>query len=350
MKASTSLALIVSAVAITAVNGGSLLAGVLRPRVVDEIWGGVNLTASVLEVYNAISQPTCNATDYCVQLATTVVPTCLKNQGTAGCWCTLHDPIHYCAICMSSPTDNTTNPDQTQAATEGHTNYHRGCSAWQAFLNASAAGSLSTSQPPSTSAPLPTITQDQANTGSSKSTVSTGAIVGIAIGGICFIAVVVAATIIIWKCLKNQADRAARPAVLAGATNEKGPMTMGDPVRVTNYYSGNTDMGDRIPNTPPLPYANHPMSQPMSLQSMYSSGAVAGNMTGGARPDTMFSDSPTMSTRPGSNMRQGSEFGGSSNSGQPLMQGQYQVTNDMSPQRTGISSPPPPWSQQHPQP
>ncbi|KAG9020025.1 hypothetical protein FS837_008656, partial [Tulasnella sp. UAMH 9824] len=275
MKFSTSLALVVGAVAVTSVNGGALLDAVLRPRAVDEIWGNVNITASVLEVYNSISHPTCNATDYCVQLTTNVVPRCLQLQGTAGCWCTLHDPIHYCAICMSNPTDNTTTPDQTQAATEGHANYHKGCAAWQAYLNASAAGSLSTTQPPSTSAPLPTITPDQSNSGSSHSSVSTGAIVGIAIGGVCFLAVVVAATVLIMKCLNNNANRAARPAVIAGGNHEK-QMPMGDPVRVTNYYAG-TDMGDKIPNTPPppmMPYQNQPMmapqhsgSQPMSAHS-----------------------------------------------------------------------------------
>ncbi|KAG8935215.1 hypothetical protein FRC01_005471 [Tulasnella sp. 417] len=142
IKASTSLALIVSAGAIASVNGGPLPAA-LRPRaIVDEIWGNVNITASVLEVYNAISHPTCNATDYCVQLADTVVPRCLQLEGTAGCWCTLHDPVHYCAICMSSPTDNTTTPDQSQAATEGHAHYHLGCVAYQAYLDASTEASV----------------------------------------------------------------------------------------------------------------------------------------------------------------------------------------------------------------
>ncbi|KAG8900429.1 hypothetical protein FRC00_012972, partial [Tulasnella sp. 408] len=202
---------------------------------------------------------------------------------------------------------------------------------------------------------------DQANAGSSKSSVSTGAIVGIAIGGVCFLAVVAAATVLILKCLNNNASREARPAVIAGGNNEK-QMPMGDPVRVTSYYTG-TDMGDKIPNTPPppmMPYQNHPMmapqangSQPMSPHSMYSSGAAVP----GARPDTMFSDAPTMSTRNNAsyqaNMRQGSEFSGSQGSGQPMMQGPYQVSNpnpnDMAPQRAGIASPPPPFSS-HPQP
>ncbi|KAG8937991.1 hypothetical protein FRC00_006324 [Tulasnella sp. 408] len=181
MKLNTSLALVVSAVAVSLVNGGALLDAVLRPRAVDEMWGNVNITASVLEVYNAISHPTCSATDYCVQLATNV----------------------YCAICMSNPTDNTTTPDQTQAATEGHANYHKGCAIWQTYRNAFAARSLSTSQPPTTSAPLPTATQDQSNPGSSKSSVSTGAIVGIVIGGVCFLAVVAAATGFILNTIKS---------------------------------------------------------------------------------------------------------------------------------------------------
>ncbi|KAG8900610.1 hypothetical protein FRC00_012069, partial [Tulasnella sp. 408] len=72
MKGTTCLALIFSAVGITSVNGGSLPDGLLRPRGVDELWGGVNITASVLQVYNAISSPTCNATDACLQLSMNV--------------------------------------------------------------------------------------------------------------------------------------------------------------------------------------------------------------------------------------------------------------------------------------
>ncbi|KIO30431.1 hypothetical protein M407DRAFT_224392 [Tulasnella calospora MUT 4182] len=254
---------------------------------------------------------------------------------------------------MSSPTDNPTDRDQTQAATQGHTNYHRGCSAWQTYLNTSAAGSLSTSQPPSTSALLPTITQDQANNGSNTSNVSTGAIIAIANGGICSIAVAIAATIIIWKCLKNQADGAAGPAVLAGATNEKGNRAMAAPYALPTTTPARTwETGSQTPLLC-LTRTNHEPAHVASVHVLRGL-AVAGNIPGGARPETMFSDSPTMSTRAGSshppNMRQRSEFGGSSNSGRPLLQGQYQVTNDLGPQRAGLSSSPPPWSQEQPQP
>ncbi|KAG9019446.1 hypothetical protein FRB90_002269 [Tulasnella sp. 427] len=349
MKASTALALVVSAVAITSVNGGPFLAAVLRPRAVDEIWGGINITASVLEVYNAISHPTCNATDYCVQLATTVVPTCTRLQGTAGCWCTLHDPIHYCAICMSSPTDNTTTADQTQAATEGHANYHKGCAAWQAYLNASAAGSLSTSAPPSTSAPLATLTPVAQTSSNKSSGVSTGAIVGIAIAGVAFLTLVIAATFLIYRYLQNQAERDRRnaEAAAAAAANEKRQGTM------SGYYGG-SEAGDKHPGTPPLPmmgYQNQgqPMmaplnnqGQPISPQSMYGSGVLPGQR------DSVVTEAPTQgSYYPG--MRQGSQHGGSNTGGQPLVgqPGQYYVQNDVGPgphRTNGLGSPPPPFS------
>ncbi|KAG9042560.1 hypothetical protein FS837_010693 [Tulasnella sp. UAMH 9824] len=89
-------------------------------RGVDEVWGGYNITAAALEIRDSISSPTCNKTESCQEVITTVVPRCLGLQGSAGCWCGLEDPIHYCAICMLNPTDNTTSADQTQRATEGH--------------------------------------------------------------------------------------------------------------------------------------------------------------------------------------------------------------------------------------
>ncbi|KAG8896909.1 hypothetical protein FRC00_005067, partial [Tulasnella sp. 408] len=55
MKPTTSLALVVSAFAVTSVNGSSLLASVLRPRGIDEVWGGFNITAGALEIQSAIS-------------------------------------------------------------------------------------------------------------------------------------------------------------------------------------------------------------------------------------------------------------------------------------------------------
>ncbi|KAG9019447.1 hypothetical protein FRB90_002270 [Tulasnella sp. 427] len=364
MKTSTSLAFVVSAVAITSVNGGSLLASILRPRGFDELWGGFNITAAALEIRDSISSPTCNSTTYCQEFVTEVIPQCMRMQGTAGCWCTLHDPLHYCAICMSSPTDNTTTADQTQAAVEGHTNYHRGCAAYQAYLNASASGSISSSAT-STSAPLPTSTTNQQNSGSSHSALSTGAIVGIAVGGAALIALIAAATFLIGRCLKNQGLREARPVTVAagGSNNEKrqDSMPMGDPVRVTSYYGG-TDMGDKIPNTPPppMPYQNQPMGTPLPYQSqpfnphqsMYSPVPNTGASMAG-RPDSMYTDAQSGaagSYHPA--VRSPSEFGGSSHGGsqqqQTYQSSQYHVSNDMEAHRSAVGSPPPPFSS-HPQ-
>lgn len=45
----------------------------LRPRQVQQVWGGANVTAQVLCIANSISHPVCNATSYCVQLVTQLV-------------------------------------------------------------------------------------------------------------------------------------------------------------------------------------------------------------------------------------------------------------------------------------
>lgn len=186
---------------------------------------------------------------------------------------------------------------------------------------------------------------------------STGTIVGIAVGGAAFLALIIAATYLISRCLKHQAQREARPAVVA-ASNEKrqDSMPMGDPVRVTSYFGG-TDMGDKIPNTPPppMPYQNQPApypGQPFTPQSLYSQAPLLGSM--GGRPDSMYTDAQTASYHPA--MRPGSEYGGSSQGGsqpqqgmyQPGQMGQYHVSNDLDAQRTAVGSPPPPFST-HPQ-
>lgn len=47
--------------------------GVLQPRQLQQVYGGVNISAQVLCISNYISHPVCNATAYCVQLVTEVV-------------------------------------------------------------------------------------------------------------------------------------------------------------------------------------------------------------------------------------------------------------------------------------
>ncbi|KDQ21155.1 hypothetical protein BOTBODRAFT_141497 [Botryobasidium botryosum FD-172 SS1] len=164
-------------------------ATLLSPRGRDEVWGGVNITQAELEVAGAISK-TCNTTSYCIDLATKVIPQCLGLQGSAGCWCTLHDPLHYCALCMSNPTDNTTSATQTQQAVDGHTNYHKGCGAYQAYLTAS-------SSAPSTASPTASATS--ASDSKPSSSLGTGALVGIIVGGVVGVVLIIAGAFLIWR-------------------------------------------------------------------------------------------------------------------------------------------------------
>jgi len=194
----------------------------LNSRSVDDIWGGVNITKAALGVYDSVSSPTCNATAYCTEFVTKSVPRCITLQGTAGCWCTLHDPLHYCAICMSNPTDNTTTPDQTQLATASHADYHKGCGAWIAYINATATGgTLSSSSVPSSSLASSASTSSTAlaSTSSSKSS-NTGAIVGAAIGGIAGLILLLALLFFFYRHTQNKAA-AQRAALNTPSLSEK---------------------------------------------------------------------------------------------------------------------------------
>lgn len=150
---------------------------------------GPQLTDAALKIQGAISAG-CNATTDCAQFVSYVIPRCQRLQGDAGCWCGNHDPLHYCAICMSSPSDNRTTPDQTAAALEGHTNYHQACNLFEVSLNASSTASAgpSTTSSAATNAP--------ATTGTSSKT-PIGAVVGGAVGG--GVAVIIGAIVLtIW--------------------------------------------------------------------------------------------------------------------------------------------------------
>lgn len=152
------------------------------------------LTNAALMIEGAIS-PACNATDSCVQFTTYVIPRCERLQGDAGCWCGNHDPLHYCAICMSNPSDNRTTPDQTAAATLGHSTYHQVCNQFEAALNASAtasAGASSTSGIAATGA--------ASSTGASSKT-PIGPIVGGVVGGVAVILAII--VLVVWMRRRN---------------------------------------------------------------------------------------------------------------------------------------------------
>jgi len=178
---------------------------------IGDVWGGINITQMVLQVSGVISSPTCNATAYCIQLTTQQIPMCLGVLGNPGCWCSNVNPVHYCAICMSNPTDNTTTPQQTQAAIAGHMDYHVGCNAYETFLNgtststttSSSMTSSSSSSSSSSSASAPT----QVRTGSGLKSVSAGAIGGVVVGGLVGLALIGAVVLLLYRHMQNKHER-----------------------------------------------------------------------------------------------------------------------------------------------
>jgi len=210
---------------------------------VDDIWGNVNITQMVLQVANAISTPNCNATTYCIQLTTEQIPSCLKVLGTAGCWCSNSSPIHYCAVCMSNPTDNTTTPDQTQAAIEGHQNYHVGCTAYQAFLNGTSStttssSATSSSSSSSSSSPAST-TPIQVATG--QKSVSAGTIGGVVVGGLVGLALIIATVFLLYRYMQNKHERIVgstlRGSIYSGSM-QTNPKTSPGPVQASSPVGG----------------------------------------------------------------------------------------------------------------
>ncbi|KAG8909033.1 hypothetical protein FRB99_000136 [Tulasnella sp. 403] len=256
--------LIVATVALGASSAYALFA----PRqTMDQLWNGYNITAESLRVRDAISKPTCNATTACLDFTGKVIPKCLSLQGSPGCWCAYPDELHYCAICMSNPTDNTTTPQQTQDATEGHANYHKGCGAYQAFLNASASGLL-TSSAHATSSYLPTASAAPSNSGSSH--LNSGALAGIIVGGVVGVAIIIALAVLLYRHLQNKHE-----SKLVGAD--------------LDHNTGATLVGHGEPkypsNTPPppafVPYTMQPVPQ--------SPNSTAGYTTSNQRESTFSS-------------------------------------------------------------
>ncbi|CAE6486425.1 unnamed protein product [Rhizoctonia solani] len=163
-----------------------------------------NLTTDVLQVAFAISPPCAANSSWCQQLTQVVIPRCQRLRGDPGCWCGNHDPLHYCAICMSSPADNQTTPDQMQAANAGHAAFHVACNAYEEIINGTAATTSSTSML-STSSAAPTATAASSNSGDNK--VPIGPIVGGVVGGVVGLALVVGIIYLLAIVLKKSDRR-----------------------------------------------------------------------------------------------------------------------------------------------
>ncbi|CUA70465.1 hypothetical protein RSOLAG22IIIB_04203 [Rhizoctonia solani] len=176
-----------------------------------------NLTADVLQVAFAISPPCAANSTWCQQLTSVVVPRCERLRGDPGCWCGNHDPVHYCAICMSSPSDNQTTPDQTQAATAGHAAFHVACNAYEELINGTASTTSSTSML-STSSQSPTATAVSASSGNK---VPIGPVVGGVVGGVVGLALVVGIIYLLAIVLKKSDRRSdVRPSSVSYISTE----------------------------------------------------------------------------------------------------------------------------------
>jgi len=224
-----------------------------------DIWGGINITQMVLQVQGAISSPTCNATQYCSQLIAEI-PNCLKELGSPGCWCGDVDPLHYCAICMSAPQDNTTNPEQTQTAATSHISYHIGCNAYQAFLNGTTTSNSTSSITPSSSSSSSSsasTTPTQAAATSGTKSVSAGAIGGVVVGGLIGLALISATVFLLYRCIQNKHERIVGSMQTTSAFSDpKYPYGTGGTSPVTRY-------------TPPLNLNNQRENAPYDTRILH---------------------------------------------------------------------------------
>ncbi|QRV96598.1 hypothetical protein RhiJN_24616 [Ceratobasidium sp. AG-Ba] len=156
---------------------------VLAPRASAQIeWPALpnNLTVDVLRVAGAISPPCAANNTWCTQLTSVVIPRCERMRGDPGCWCGNHDPVHYCAICMSNPTDNQTTPDQTASATAGHSDFHVACNAYESLIN----GTATTTTSSSSSSTTPTASASAVSSNQNDDKVPIAPIIGGVVGGV----------------------------------------------------------------------------------------------------------------------------------------------------------------------
>ncbi|CAE6471289.1 unnamed protein product [Rhizoctonia solani] len=208
-----------------------------------------NLTEDVLKVAFAISPPCAANSSWCQQLTQVVIPRCERLRGDPGCWCGNHDPVHYCAICMTSPADNQTSPDQMQAASAGHAAFHVACNAYEELINGTASTTSSTSML-STTSQTPTATAVSVTSSNNK--VPIGPIVGGVVGGVVGLALVVGIIYLLAIVLKKN-DRRSEFLEIARRTKQicdkySVPMFVNDRVDValaigaTGVHLGQSDM------------------------------------------------------------------------------------------------------------
>ncbi|KEP46804.1 SKG6 domain protein [Rhizoctonia solani 123E] len=219
---------------------------------------GVQLTASALRINGAISEA-CRTDANCQTFANEVVPRCQRLQGDAGCWCGNHNPLHFCAICMSNPTDNQTTPDQMQAALGGHTDYHTACNAFETLLNASSTA-IGTATSTATNA---------ASTGSSDggSKAPIGAIVGGVVGGV--VALIIAILVfVLWR--RNRRKEVVGPSDVSIFSGDRTSTLVNQQPRPYSGYShpqgtfGHHDSSFGAPGyaTATIPYQNGGLQSP----------------------------------------------------------------------------------------
>ncbi|KAG8933661.1 hypothetical protein FRC01_007801 [Tulasnella sp. 417] len=234
------------------------------------VWGGANITEAALEIRSAISSPTCQTKDTCIDFVEAEIPRCLGANGAAACWCSPDSPLLSCAECMAHPTDASTSFDQTEAATKGilgeaadhiisaliiHLTlrpeaYQAGCQAYAAYLSGSTTLSIPAATASSAS-PLPTIPSPaHPSTG-----LSSGAISGIVSGSVSFISLCIFIGYVWYK--RSQDSHRIAPVVPTVVQRREAPANQEfvGPIRVMTHASGtriDLDGGpDQVPRRPP---------------------------------------------------------------------------------------------------
>ncbi|KAJ1305788.1 hypothetical protein OPQ81_010518 [Rhizoctonia solani] len=232
----------------TATYASAATSAALNPRQIQWPTLPNNLTEDVLQ-----------------QLTQVVIPRCERLRGDPGCWCGNHDPVHYCAICMSNPADNQTTPEQTQAATAGHNAFHVACNAYEEYINGTA--STTSTSMISTTSQTPAATAVSATSNNNKTPV--GPIVGGVVGGVVGLALVVGIIYLLAILLKRNDRRSeVRPSSVSYMSSEhKSPNMYATPYpQLPASYPGQAP-GHISPHNnnyvpPPEPMNPMPVSQP----------------------------------------------------------------------------------------
>ncbi|KIO25174.1 hypothetical protein M407DRAFT_25499 [Tulasnella calospora MUT 4182] len=197
------------------------------------VWGGANITEAALEIQSAISSPTCQTTETCIDFVRTEIPQCLEVNGAASCWCSPDSPLLACAECMAHPTDASTTFQQTEAATKGILAYGAGCQAYAAYLSGSTTLS-SAAATASSASPIPTIPSPaHPSTG-----LSSGAISGIVSGSVSFVSLCIFVGYVWYKQSENRRRIAPVAPVVVQRPEAPANQEFVGPIRVMTHASG----------------------------------------------------------------------------------------------------------------